>query len=266
MRIRLWTAFFEEISFVFWNTSYARDGHSMNIWLGPREREYVAALQAFADSIGGDLRKVPVEVSDPHAARAYGLASSGRAAAYIHHFAGHREPLAGLRVTLDVPKAGKAWWYSPETAAILATADAPAGRRTFEAPAFAVDLALLVDRDGIPNDADPDDDGDGVPDATDAFPLEPEEWADRDGDLIGDNLDADRDADGKGDDEDGDGTPDHEELDADGDGVPRAGAVPWDAFPLDPKEWRDSDGDGVGDNADPDPDGDGRPGGRGPGK
>jgi hypothetical protein len=33
--------------------------------------------------------------------------------------------------------------------------------------------------------------------------------------------------------------------------------VPWDAFPLDPKEWRDTDGDGIGDNADTDKDGDG---------
>ena len=46
-------------------------------------------------------------------------------------------------------------------------------------------------------------------------------------------------------------------MDLDGDGVPRANAVAWDAFPLDPKEWRDSDGDGIGDNGDPDDDGDG---------
>ena len=43
----------------------------------------------------------------------------------------------------------------------------------------------------------------------------------------------------------------------DGDGIPKANAVPWDAFPLDPKEWRDTDGDGIGDNADTDKDGDG---------
>ncbi len=33
--------------------------------------------------------------------------------------------------------------------------------------------------------------------------------------------------------------------------------IPWDAFPLDAKEWRDTDGDGIGDNADPDDDNDG---------
>ena len=39
--------------------------------------------------------------------------------------------------------------------------------------------------------------------------------------------------------------------------MPRAGAVPWDAFPRYPREWRDTDGDGIGDNADTDDDGDG---------
>jgi len=48
-----------------------------------------------------------------------------------------------------------------------------------------------------------------------------------------------------------------EELDIDGDGVDRAKSVPWDVFPLDPKEWRDTDGDGIGDNADLDDDNDG---------
>ena len=128
-----------------------------------------------------------------------------------------------------------------------------------------IDLALLItpdgaldiDHDGIPNNADPDDDNDGVPDAEDAFPLESEEWEDKDGDLIGDNLDADIDGDGIGDDTDQNGTPDHEELDFDGDGVDRARSVPWDAFPLDPDEWWDTDGDGIGDNADTDDDGDG---------
>ena len=66
-----------------------------------------------------------------------------------------------------------------------------------------------------------------------------------------------KDGDGEGDDRNGNNTPDYEELDFDHDGVPRAKIVPWDAFPLYPKEWRDTDGDGFGDNADSDGDGDG---------
>lgn len=87
------------------------------------------------------------------------------------------------------------------------------------------------DADGIHDEADPDDDNDGVPDAQDAFPTDPEEWRDSDEDGVGDNADPDR----------------------DGDGVPNE----LDAFPDNAAEWADTDGDGIGDNADPDDDNDG---------
>lgn len=61
-----------------------------------------------------------------------------------------------------------------------------------------------------------DSDGDGIPDAQDAFPSDRTQWADRDDDGHGDNP---------------------------------SGFSP-DAFPDDPSEWRDADSDGVGDNAD----------------
>ena len=265
MRIRNWVAFFNEIAFIFWNTSYARDGHFMNIWLGPQERQYIKAMQDFAYRLDKDVRMAPVTLSLPNEVRAWGLVSERRAAVYLHHFKEHGNPVRGVTVTLDVPASARGYWYSPEDASMLGSFDAPAGEGTFAVPPFAIDLALLVtpdgppdiDHDGKPNDIDPDDDGDGVADRDDAFPLESEEWEDKDGDLIGDNLDADTDGDGRGDDHSGNGTPDHEELDLDNDGVPRAKAVPWDAFPLDPKEWRDTDGDGIGGNADTDDDGDG---------
>jgi hypothetical protein len=265
MRIRNWTALFNEISFVFWNTSYARDGHFMNIWLGPKEREYVRAMQDFAYRLDKDVRVAAVTVSQPEAVRGYALASEKRAGVYLHHFSDHANPIEGVEITLDVPEAAKAYWYSPEKAEILKIVDVSAGANTLEAPRFIVDIALLItpdgppdiDRDGTPNHYDPDNDGDGVPNASDAFPLDPEEWQDRDNDWIGDNLDADDDADGVADDDNNNGIADHEELDFDGDGVDRAKSVPWDAFPLDPKEWQDTDGDGIGDNADIDDDGDG---------
>jgi len=237
----------------------------MNIWLGPKEREYVRAMQDFAYGLDKDVRIVPVTVSDPHAVRAYALASQERAGVYLHHFTDHTNPVKGLKVTLEAPKAAKAYWYSPENAEILGSVNAQKGTNTLEVPEFIVDLALLVtpdgppdiDKDGISNDLDPDDDNDGVPDRKDAFPLEHEEWQDKDGDLIGDNLDADDDGDGIADDRNKNGIPDCDELDFDGDGVDRAKSVPWDVFPFDPKEWQDTDGDGTGDNADADDDNDG---------
>ena len=47
------------------------------------------------------------------------------------------------------------------------------------------------DADGNPDFVDTDDDNDGVPDEADAFPLDASEWADSDGDGIGDNRDSD---------------------------------------------------------------------------
>jgi hypothetical protein len=286
MRVRSWTAFFNENAFIFWETSYAKDGHSMNIWLGPQERQYVHALQDFAYALDTDIKRVQVALSGRHAneVRAYALRSERRAAVYLHHFgcrtcdaaramgkpAEHswdhkRGEVRGLNLTIDVPKAARGYWYNPSDGGILSKFDAPAGKEVFWAPAFEIDLALLItdgappdsDHDGMPNDVDPDDDNDGVLDSKDAFPLEREEWADVDGDLIGDNLDADINADGRADDLNKNWLPDNEEPDWDADGVPNADAIPWDAFPRDPKEWRDTDGDGIGDNADRDDDNDG---------
>jgi len=85
--------------------------------------------------------------------------------------------------------------------------------------------------DGIGDNSDIDKDGDGVNNNLDAFPTNPSEWTDTDGDGRGDNSDSDIDGDGH--------------------------ANNRDAFPLDRTEWSDLDNDGIGDNADPDRDGDG---------
>ena len=119
--------------------------------------------------------------------------------------------------------------------------------------------AVDFDFDGIDNAVDPDDDNDGYADTADAFPKNPEEWADSDHDGIGNNADPDDDNDGVFDavdpfpfdpyetvDSDGDGIGDNADTDDDNDGVADAD----DAFPLDPSEWVDEDGDGIGDNAD----------------
>ena len=58
----------------------------------------------------------------------------------------------------------------------------------FDTASFQVTLDVDVDTDGdgIGNNADPDDDNDGVPDTTDAFPLDATESVDSDGDGMGD--------------------------------------------------------------------------------
>ena len=90
-----------------------------------------------------------------------------------------------------------------------------------------------LDQDGVVNNLDDDDDGDGVPDDEDALSLEPDESVDTDGDGIGNNADTDDDNDGVSD------------VD--------------DAFPLNAEESLDTDEDGIGNNADTDDDNDGMP-------
>lgn len=123
-----------------------------------------------------------------------------------------------------------------------------------------------TDNDGIGNNVDPDDDGDGVNDAQDVFPLDSTEWVDTDNDGIGNNADTDDDNDGVIDaqdafpldpnesvDTDKDGIGNNADPDDDGDSVNDA----QDAFPFDPAESVDTDKDGIGNNTDPDDDNDG---------
>ena len=97
-------------------------------------------------------------------------------------------------------------------------------------PTEVTDIPIDSDLDGICDPIDADRDGDGFDNVDDAFPNDPDEWADFDNDGIGDNADTDDDNDLV--------------LDVD------------DAFPNDPYETVDTDGDGVGDNADLNDDGD----------
>jgi len=65
-----------------------------------------------------------------------------------------------------------------------------------------IPTCIDTDLDGICNTLDDDDDGDGVNDGDDAFPLDPTETVDTDGDGTGNNADTDDDGDGVNDGDD----------------------------------------------------------------
>ncbi len=125
---------------------------------------------------------------------------------------------------LVIPNTGATVSQVPALMAAEAVMTAPAVTTTGLA---ATSLALT------PAESAADTDGDGVLNILDAFPFDPAETVDTDGDGIGDNADTD---------DDGDGVVDIS-----------------DAFPLDPTEVLDTDGDGIGNNADTDDDADGVP-------
>jgi gliding motility-associated-like protein len=133
--------------------------------------------------------------------------------------------------------------------------------------------ALVVGGLGLTNiDNEIDTDGDGFFDYQDAFPTDPLEWADTDGDGIGNNADLDDDGDGFSDlieiecgsnsldnsevplDSDADGTIDCQDTDDDNDGIPDS----QDNCPFVANASQaDADLDGIGDACDPDDDNDG---------
>jgi len=100
-----------------------------------------------------------------------------------------------------------------------------------------------MDCDGLLDSVDGDIDGDGVANASDAFPLNDSEWLDTDGDGVGDNGDVFPNDASEVADTDHDGIGDNADADVDGDGTVDNGV--------------DTDGDGINNAADTDDDGDG---------
>ena len=103
--------------------------------------------------------------------------------------------------------------------------DAPRPVGVIVTPSFALSVAavdqVLYVTDAIfglqvirgPGPDEPDTDGDGIIDFFDAFPTDPTEWQDTDGDRVGDNADPDTDNDGFTDAEEAAATPPTDPLD-----------------------------------------------------
>gem|GEM_PF-1204322 len=111
------------------------------------------------------------------------------------------------------------------------------------------DNDALSDADELLLGTDPlnaDSDSDGFSDSLDALPLNATESADTDSDGIGNNADQDDDGDGLSDVSEIQSGLNPLLTDSDSDGVEDG----FDAFPLDADESIDTDNDGVGDNAD----------------
>ena len=101
----------------------------------------------------------------------------------------------------DIPSAGD--YYIRVSAEYLSDVDGREGEYYFSIEGTLESSGSSettdTDGDGIGNNADgddDDDDGDGVPDASDAFPLDANETTDTDGDGIGNNADGDDNGDG----------------------------------------------------------------------
>ena len=147
MRIRSWTAFFNEATLIFWNSSCCKDsrgGYASNIYLGLQERGYIKVLQDFVRGLDRRIAPAKIEVSDPARVRGYALAAPTILIAYLHAYTDHTNPTTGISLTADFPVAGTATWIDPSTGSTLATSSVAVGRQTLSVPAFITDVVLRL--------------------------------------------------------------------------------------------------------------------------
>ncbi len=146
LRIRTWTAFFNEASLIFWNSSFAKDyavQGAANVYLGPEERIYTRVIQDYAALFPSDTIMTPVDVVAAPIS-AFGLSAPERFGVYVVNNETHETPTENAQITVDVPFAGTGIWLDPSTGSELARAPIDVGIQIIDVPPFVADVALLV--------------------------------------------------------------------------------------------------------------------------
>jgi len=141
MRITTWTAFFNEASLIFWNTT--DPGYFANIYLGPEERAYIQVYQSYVRDFPA-AQPTTITINNPSLVRGYATSSPEIFGAYLHAYTNHTTATSGISVTINVPRAGTATWTNPSTGAVLGTQSVSAGTQTLNVPPFLIDAALKI--------------------------------------------------------------------------------------------------------------------------
>jgi len=141
MRLTTWTAFFNEASLIFWNTT--NPGNTINIYLGPEERGYIQVYQSYVKDFPAAQPTI-ITINNPNLVRGYAVSSPNIFGAYLHAYTNHTTSTAGISVTIDVPKTGVATWINPSTGAVFGTQKVTSGVQTINAPPFIIDAALKI--------------------------------------------------------------------------------------------------------------------------
>ncbi len=142
MRLTAWTAFFNEASLIFWNTTGV-NFYPANIYLGPEERGYIQVFQSYIKDFPAAQPSV-ITTSNPNLVRGYALSSPNIYGAYFHAYTNHTTSTSNITITIDVPKTGTATWINPSTGAVLGTQSVSAGVQTLNVPPFLIDVALKI--------------------------------------------------------------------------------------------------------------------------
>lgn len=145
LRGRIWSAFFNAGTIIFWNTSFAKDC-PCNQYLGWPERREVRILQNFTKCLKPDIVSSPVKKEG--ACNIWEVYSQGydQMAAYIRNDQNISAINNNVTIQLgEVARGGEAIWYDVHTGDILQRVQIPQPPLpTLTAPPFQGDIALIA--------------------------------------------------------------------------------------------------------------------------
>lgn len=147
MRIRTWTAFFEEGIILFWNESSSKNIKSgpypnANIYLGEMERSYTRVLQNYSKSFPLNSNKIKYSLEN-FGVRGYGLTSDNVNAGYFYHYSA---PLYFTRFSLRIftKNGGELQWVNPGTGNVIQKTLCPPGYCFIYSPLFNTDISFYL--------------------------------------------------------------------------------------------------------------------------
>lgn len=151
MRVRSWTAFFAEGTWIFWNTSAVKDykhERSANLYIGPLERGYINALQKFTSTADSAVMPFTLNVLNANSVRSYGLRSEKMILGYFFH----SESQSNYSTTsfyYRMRKGGIIQWIDPVDNRIILSERILEGRQNIISPPFKIDLAMRIVLDSL---------------------------------------------------------------------------------------------------------------------
>lgn len=147
-RIKMWTAFFHEISGIPWESSLSgAKALGGVVFFGPELRADYRALAAFTSKVDADVRPGPRQTlsSGGVPVRLYTLRGASSVYGYLVHAApdvANPGTVRDLRIDVEFPAAGTLEWYDVQDGAVLRRVPVTEGSRSLSVPEFAYEIAF----------------------------------------------------------------------------------------------------------------------------
>lgn len=145
MRVRLWTAFFNNASLVFWNSSGTKNykhQKNANLYIGEDERRYIKTFQQLTHNFKSGRVQATLSIHTP-GIRYYTSRNETIDVIYLFHF---RDPKNNISAQFSLySESSKTIQYvNPENGTIINTDTLTSGWNTLSTPEFACDLIIMT--------------------------------------------------------------------------------------------------------------------------